>query len=146
MLIEGSVQRYHLLAAAQAYLGQDALPEVRFLAPLDSLMWDRKMIAEIFGFDYIWEVYKPQPLRRWGYYVLPVLYGDLFVGRMDSRLTGGTWHILNWWWEEGVTVTPDLIAALGEAVTRFRRYLGAERIELPVGLDVRVQAAFHKHP
>ena len=140
--IEGSAQRYHLLAGAQAYLGQDVRPEVRFLAPLDSLMWDRKMVAELFGFDYIWEVYKPQPLRRWGYYVLPVLYGDLFVGRVDSRLTGGTWRILNWWWEEGVAVTPDLVAALGEAVTRFRRYLGAERVELPVGLDRRVQAAF----
>ncbi len=140
--IAGSAQRYHLLAAAQAYLGQDVPPEVRFLAPLDSLVWDRKMVTELFGFDYIWEVYKPEPLRRWGYYVLPVLYRDKFVGRLDSRLSGGTWHLLNWWWEEGVTVTPDVTAALREAVTRFRRYLGAETIELPVSLDAQAQAAF----
>ncbi|HWA82433.1 MAG TPA: crosslink repair DNA glycosylase YcaQ family protein, partial [Fimbriimonadaceae bacterium] len=55
-----------------ALLDQPSLePKVVFVAPLDPLMWDRKMTAQFFDFDYVWEVYVPEPKRRWGYYVLP---------------------------------------------------------------------------
>lgn len=53
--------------------GIDVKPQASFIAPLDNLLWDRKLIKEIFGFEYIWEVYKPVSERRYGYYVLPVL-------------------------------------------------------------------------
>jgi uncharacterized protein YcaQ len=49
-------------------------PRVLFLGPLDSILWDRKAISQLFDFDYMWEVYKPPEQRRWGYYVLPVFY------------------------------------------------------------------------
>ncbi|WP_173877800.1 DNA glycosylase AlkZ-like family protein, partial [Pseudomonas sp. FW305-17] len=45
------------------------------LGPLDQFMWDRKMVAHLFDFDYIWEIYTPEVKRRWGYYVLPILFG-----------------------------------------------------------------------
>ncbi len=61
-------------------------PAISFLAPLDPLVWDRRMLRELWGFDYLWEVYVPEPKRRWGYYVLPMLYGDRFVGRIEPRL------------------------------------------------------------
>jgi len=64
-------------------------PRMIFLGPLDSMLWDRKTLRHIFDFDYIWEVYKPEQLRKWGYYVLPVFYGDRFVARIDSRLEKG---------------------------------------------------------
>jgi uncharacterized protein len=73
-------------------------PRVIFLAPLDSLLWNRKLVMQLFDFDYTWEVYKPEPQRRWGYYVLPVFYGDRFVARLDSRLERGVWTISRWWW------------------------------------------------
>lgn len=54
---------------------------VRFIAPLDNIIWDRKFVKEIFDFEYIWEVYKPEKLRQYGYYVLPILLGDKLIAR-----------------------------------------------------------------
>ncbi len=114
---------------------------MRLVAPLDQLMWDRTAISHIFNFDYVWEVYKPEKLRRWGYYVLPVMLGDRFVARIDSRLKNGIWHIIKWSWEDGVETTPDMLQALELAVNRFRRYLGAETLKLPRALDKRTRGS-----
>src|SRR4051794_13882915 len=67
--------------AARAVDRKEALaePGVTFLAPLDPLAWDRDLLARLFAFDYVWEVYVPGPKRRHGYYTLPILYGDRFI-------------------------------------------------------------------
>ncbi|WP_028635965.1 DNA glycosylase AlkZ-like family protein [Nocardioides sp. URHA0032] len=54
------------------------------LSPFDRLVFDRKRLADLFGFEYQLEMYKPVEKRRWGYYALPVLYGDRFVGKVDA--------------------------------------------------------------
>jgi uncharacterized protein len=54
------------------------------LSPLDRLVFDRKRLAEVFEYDYQLEMYKPADKRRWGYYALPVLYGDRLVGKLDA--------------------------------------------------------------
>ncbi len=60
---------------------------LRFLAPLDTLLWDRKAVLYLYDFDYTWEVYKPAEKRRYGYYVLPVMYGsDRFVLSLADAL------------------------------------------------------------
>ena len=59
---------------------------VAFLAALDPLVWDRDFLRSLYGFDYVWEVYVPAPKRRWGYYVLPILFGDRLVGRIEPRI------------------------------------------------------------
>ena len=71
--------------------------------PLDPLAWDRDLLLRLWGFDYRWEVYVPAAKRRWGYYVLPLLYGDRFVGRIEPRIDRktGTLRILGLWWEDG---------------------------------------------
>jgi uncharacterized protein YcaQ len=56
---------------------------VSFLAPLYNMLWDRKLIKALFGFDYKWEIYTPEGERKYGYYVLPILYGDSFFGRIE---------------------------------------------------------------
>jgi len=56
------------------------------LAPLGPLVYDRRRTRELFGFDYTWEVYVPEPKRRWGYYVLPILKGEKLVGRVEPKL------------------------------------------------------------
>jgi len=116
------------------------VPTMRFLAPLDSMLWDRKGIQHIFDFAYIWEVYKPEATRTWGYYVLPVFYNDRFVARLDSRLEKGTWTIARWWWEAGIVLDADMLDALRIAVKNFLCYLRATdvRVSDEVNADVRI--------
>jgi uncharacterized protein len=118
-----------------------AMPRVIFLGPLDSLLWDRRGVMQLFDFEYIWEVYKPEPLRRWGYYVLPVFYRDRFVARLDSRLERGNWTIIRWWWEPDVTPTADLLDALQVAARDFARYLGASSVRVEAGIPSSVRQA-----
>jgi len=59
-----------------------------FLAPLDPLVWDRDLLRALYDFDYLWEVYVPERKRRWGYYVLPILFRDRLVGRIEPRIDG----------------------------------------------------------
>jgi hypothetical protein len=101
------------------------------LAPLDNLLWDRRLILELFGFDYRWEVYKPAAERRYGYYVLPVVYGDRFVGRIEPVLDrrSRTLVIRGWWPEPGVEPTDDLLDSLAECIRRFMAFTEADRIE-----------------
>ncbi|MGH2618972.1 MAG: DNA glycosylase AlkZ-like family protein, partial [Anaerolineales bacterium] len=105
-------------------------PKASFIAPLDNLMWQRDLLRAIFEFDYVWEVYKPARQRRYGYYVLPVLYGDRFVARFDPKFdrTAGELTIVNWWWEDGVRMDERMSAGLQECLRDFMRYLGASRI------------------
>jgi len=120
---------YYAPTSALALL-DDPLPDPRviFMGPLDSLLWDRKSLLQIFDFHYIWEVYKPAEQRKWGYYILPVFYGDRFVARVDSRLENGTWTISRWWWEPDIIPNVDLLDALGKAIENFLHYLRADRV------------------
>ena len=92
-----------LLDAASGPRAGDPPPAVTFLAPLDPFVWDRDLLRELFDFDYVWEVYVPEAKRRWGYYVLPLLFGDRLVGRIEPRIdrSTGTLRMLGLWWEEG---------------------------------------------
>lgn len=58
-------------------------PRMAFIAPLDCLLWDRKLIEKLFNFSYTWEIYTPVNKRKYGYYVLPIVCGDAFVGRIE---------------------------------------------------------------
>lgn len=103
-----------------------------FIAPLDNLMWDRNLLRWVFDFDYIWEIYKPADQRRYGYYVLPVLYGDRFIARFDPAFDkkARILTIQDWWWEEGVKPESKIERALLNAFSAFADYLSAERITL----------------
>lgn len=103
---------------------------VRFLAPLDNMIWDRKLTREIFDFDYTWEVYKPVDKRKYGYYVLPVLYGDKFIARFEPEIHRGKEPLIikNWWWEENFKVSKDCIDSIKESLDKFCKYLKADGI------------------
>ena len=102
------------------------------LAPLDNLLWDRRFVKELFDFYYIWEVYKPVAERRYGYYVLPILYGDRFVARFEpgQDKKNGALIIKNWWWEPGVKRSERMHAALRYCLKQFLDYLGAEHLQI----------------
>ena len=103
---------------------------MRFLAPLDNMLWDRKLIAKLFEFNYVWEVYKPAAKRQYGYYVLPILYGNQLIGRVEPVYQNrtGTLEVRNWWWESDLSHKIDLQRASHDAVARLAEYLGASRI------------------
>lgn len=115
--------------------------QITFIAPLDNLLWDRKLIADLFGFAYVWEVYKPKKARRFGYYTLPVLYGERFIARMDAKFEkkSGILNINGWWWEEGIAPSQSMRNAVVSRFRQFKDFLGAEDIEV---LDTSVNAEF----
>ncbi|NIM94624.1 MAG: hypothetical protein GTO18_13065 [Anaerolineales bacterium] len=102
------------------------------LGPLDNVLWDRNLIRWIFDFDYTWEVYKPVAERVYGYYVLPVIYGDKFVARFEPIFDRKTrsLHIKNWWWEPGIRISETMLKALVICLRAFKKYLGAGDIFL----------------
>jgi len=105
--------------------------EVVFLAPLDHVS-ARGRAKVLFGFDYVWEVYKPQHQRKFGYYTLPILWGDQLVARFDSKLdrTTDTFVILGLWLEDKVLGKDEAFAeALARGFARFVTLLGASRMD-----------------
>ena len=110
-------------------------PSVSFVAPLDPLMWDRRLVKGLFGFDYIWEVYVPAPKRRHGYYVLPLLFGDRLVGRIEPRFerSSRTLRIAGIWFEDGFRPMeePHFVPALADALGAYARFVGAESVAWP---------------
>ena len=106
--------------------------EAIFLAPLDHVS-ARGRAKELFGFDYVWEVYKPEHQRKFGYYVLPVLWGDSLVARFDSKLdrTTNTFIILGFWLEDKALAKNEAFAeALSRGFARFVTFLGAEKMDV----------------
>ncbi len=105
--------------------------EVVFLAPLDQVS-ARGRAKVVFGFDYIWEVYKPTHLRKFGYYTLPILWGDRLVARFDSKLdrSTDTFVILGLWLEDKVLGKDEGFAeALARGFARFVMFLGASKMD-----------------
>jgi uncharacterized protein len=105
--------------------------EVVFLAPLDHVS-ARGRAKAVFGFDYVWEVYKPEHQRRFGYYTLPMLWGDRLVARFDSKLdrTTNTFVILGLWLEDDALGNDEAFAeALACGFARFVRFLGASKLD-----------------
>jgi uncharacterized protein YcaQ len=103
-----------------------------FLAPLDPIMWDREALGPLYGFDYRWEVYTPAAKRRWGYYVLPILFGDRLVGRIEPRIdrAAGAVRILGLGWETAFDPldAPDFVPAFAEALTAYLGFGGADTL------------------
>jgi len=104
-----------------------ARPE--FIAPLDNLLWDRRLIGALFGFEYKWEIYTPQAKRKYGPYTLPFLYGDNFAGRVDITRRGRAILINKVWTENGKSLTGKIKTAFNDCAKRFAEFNGCERIE-----------------
>ncbi|TNF37391.1 MAG: hypothetical protein EP329_03225, partial [Deltaproteobacteria bacterium] len=99
--VAGSRREYLLPAGALARPHPDDDGRMRILGPLDPLLWDRRLVAHAFGFDYVWEVYKPAAKRRWGWYVCPLLHRGRLVGRFEPAVEGGELTARNLWIEDG---------------------------------------------
>lgn len=118
-------------ALRQAENGAVTADGVNFVAPLDPLVYDRQRTRDVFGFDYTWEVYTPEAKRRWGYYVLPILWGERLAGRMDPKIDRKTGTLMLHSLRLEVGVDAAAIAGpLAACLANFARFLGATRLRL----------------
>jgi uncharacterized protein len=83
--VEGTRGRWRADPTQLEGITEPFLARTALLSPFDRLLADRKRVTELFDFEYVLEMYKPEPQRRWGYYALPVLHGDRLVGKLDAR-------------------------------------------------------------
>ncbi len=131
---EGIKQPLYMLAEDTPLMEAVILDEIdrkerlAFLAPLDPMLWDRKLIGALWDFQYSWEIYTPADKRRYGYYVLPIVYGENLIGRIEAAADRKT-NILtvrNIWYEPGVKQTKKLCMALDGGIRRLARFNGCE--------------------
>jgi uncharacterized protein len=106
---------------------------VAFIAPYDALLWDTSLLVSLFGFTHVFEGYFPSAKRRWGYYVLPVLFGDRLVGRIEPRIDHERHlvSVLGLWWEDDFSPehAEEFVDAMRTALGEYARFAGADQLE-----------------
>jgi uncharacterized protein YcaQ len=111
----------------------DPASSVAFLSPFDPFVWDRKLLKSLFGFDYVWELFLPPAKRRWGWYVLPIVFRDRLVGRIEPRIDRGEARVqvLDVWWEDDFAPgrADGFVDAMRDALRVYLRFAGAPRLE-----------------
>lgn len=107
-----------------ALQNKEFIPRCELIAPLDCLLWDRKFIKSIFGFEYSWEIYTPQNKRKYGAYVLPILYGEDFIGRAEAVNERKTKALIvkNIWYENNIKQTKILQTTVENCLRRFAKF------------------------
>lgn len=107
-------------------------PRTVFLSPFDNLICDRERTEQMWDFHYRIEIYVPKAKRQYGYYVLPLLHGDRFIGRMDSKLErkSGTCHIHALYPERAEDVTAETGQVLAASLRELAQFIGAKQIAL----------------
>jgi len=108
-------------------------PSVAFLSPFDPVVWDRDFLGKVFGFEYVWELFVPPAKRRWGWYVLPIVFGDRLVGRLEPRIERdeGRVHVLDVWWEDAFAPAraEGFVDAMRDALGAYLGFAGVGRLE-----------------
>lgn len=105
-------------------------PRCEVLAPLDPMMWDRKLIKALFDFEYSWEIYTPAVKRKYGYYVLPLVMGEGFAGRVEAVRDekAGALRVKHVWLEDGVKHTKKLDTAVAGCMKRLAKFNGCKAV------------------
>ena len=136
--VEGARRPY---LASRGFLDRPpAKPDdaMRVLGPLDPLLWDRGLVRQAFGFDYVWEVYKPASERRYGWYVCPLLHRGELVARMEASTLGTTLLVSKIWREPARQFDEDAFTLLLE---RHAESLGCDAYKRGPGARPRRGAA-----
>ena len=107
-------------------------PSVAFVPPFDPIVWDRGLLGSLFEFEYVWELFLPPAKRRWGWYVLPIVFRDRFVGRIEPRIdrAEARVQVLDVWWEDGFSPrrADGFVDAMREALRSYLGFAGANRL------------------
>ena len=111
---------------------------VAFLSPFDPLIWDRGLLGSLFGFDYVWDLFHPPAKRRYGWYVLPIVFRDRFVARIEPRIDRAERRVevLGFWWEDGFKPrrVEGVVDAMRAALRAYLVFAGADRLHWPASL------------
>ncbi len=104
--------------------------KMRLLNPFDPVLRDRARTKRLFNFDYSFEAFVPAAKRRYGYYVMPIMEGDRFVGRFDPKFhrDRGVLEIKNLWWEPNVKPTKQRRATLVGSLENLAAFIGAKSV------------------
>ena len=94
------------------------------LSPFDRLVHDRVRAEQLFGFEYVLEMYKPAAKRRWGYYALPVLHGDRLVGKVDATVDRKAGRLVVHAIHEDVPFTGEVTGAVEAELAALAAWLG----------------------
>ncbi len=107
-------------------------PSVAFVPPFDPIVWDRRLLGSLFEFEYVWELFVPPAKRRWGWYVLPILFRDRFVGRIEPRIDGAAARVevLDVWWEDGFSPrrVDGFVDTMRDALRAYLGFADADRL------------------
>jgi uncharacterized protein YcaQ len=105
---------------------------VAFVPPFDPIVWDRALLGSLFDFHYVWELFLPPAKRRWGWYVLPIVFRDRFVGRIEPRIDRdeARVQVLGAWWEDGFAPrrADGFIDAMRDALRAYLDFASADRL------------------
>ena len=128
--VEGSAAPFYVDATDMEMLElaidtKDENPRLEFIAPLDNMIWDRNIIEELFDFSYKWEIYTPVKDRKYGYYVLPVLWGDDFIARIELKRDRKKKRIekIGLWWEDKAYNTPEMRKKIRDKLKEFNKVM-----------------------
>ena len=141
VIVEGLKTPFYYLAddalLMQSVIGGDVnvKPRMSFIAPLDPLLWDKSLILVLWDYQYSWEIYTPAIKRKYGYYTLPILFGDRFVGRIEAipDRKKQILHVKGLWWEQGVRQTKTLNSELEKTLKIFSRFNDCEHYDFLMG-------------
>ena len=102
----------------------DLKPRMSFIAPLDPLLWDKALVKALWDFTYSWEIYTPASKRKYGYYTLPIIYKDRFVGRIEAvpDRKEGVLNVKGLWWEPDIRQTKALNSELERTLKNFAKF------------------------
>lgn len=114
-------------------LTDDFAPRTALLSPFDRLVFDRRRLEDLFGFEYLLEMYKPAAKRRWGYFALPILYGDRFVGKLDAKADRAAGLLRVHAIHADEPFTDEVTAAVDDEIRQLASWLGLEVRGLAAG-------------
>ncbi|MFK7915887.1 MAG: winged helix-turn-helix domain-containing protein [Pseudomonadales bacterium] len=117
--------------------------QLRILSPFDNLVIQRKRTTALFDFDYLIECYVPEPKRQYGYFCLPLLWGDTFVGRMDCKIhrREGLLEIKSLHLEESGPAPAAWSTAFAAALKNYLAFNGANRLKHPARMPAALRKA-----
>jgi len=147
--VEGGGRTAHYALAARL----DAVPRgasearVVLLSPFDGLIIQRARAAWLFGFDYALECYRPEAKRMYGYFVLPILFGERLVGRLDPKADreAGRLVIKTLWLEPGFDAGDAFLRELAAALARFAAFNGCASVDVERISPAALRRALARH-